>query len=135
MLRIGIDIIEISRFEEVVRTYQDRFLQRIFTKNELIQVGNNIPSLAARFTAKEAVSKALHTGIGIVGWHDIEIVRGKMGEPSLKLYGRAAYISRESHLSNWTLSLTHTKNIAAAVAVAFFNPSLDNYASTFNEEA
>jgi holo-[acyl-carrier protein] synthase len=118
MIRTGIDIIELDRFNLLILRYQYRFLKRIFTKNELLQIGNNVSSLSVRFAAKEAVVKALGTGIGEVSWQDIEILRGGKGEPVLRLYGGAQRIADQQGLKNWSVSLSHTQNIAAAVVVA-----------------
>jgi len=83
----GIDMVEIPRLDGVLRRHGDRFLQRVFTANELSEAGNRTTSLAARFAAKEAVAKALGTGIGRVGWQDIEVLRDFEGQPILHLYG------------------------------------------------
>jgi holo-[acyl-carrier protein] synthase len=118
MIRTGIDIIELDRLNQLILKYQDRFLQRIFTKDELEQIGDNVSSLGVRFAAKEAVVKALGTGIGKVGWLDIEILRGGTGEPMLHLYGSAQRIADQQGLIDWSVSLSHTQNIAVAVVVA-----------------
>jgi len=118
MIRTGIDIIELDRFNQIIIKYQDRFLQRIFTKDELEQIGNNVPSLSVRFAAKEAVVKALGTGIGEVSWLEIEILRGGTGEPMLHLYGNAQRIADQQGLMDWSVSLSHTPKIAVAVVVA-----------------
>jgi holo-[acyl-carrier protein] synthase len=85
---------------------------------ELQQIGASIPSLAGRFAAKEAVAKALGTGIGAISWQEIEILRGPEGEPNLTLNGRALEISRELGLETWSISITHNRTTAAAVVVA-----------------
>ena len=71
MITTGIDIIEIERIEKIVRTYTNRFLNRIYTQEELNYCRGRYPQLAARFAAKEAVRKALGTGTRAVGWQDI----------------------------------------------------------------
>jgi holo-[acyl-carrier protein] synthase len=93
-------------------------LRRIFTSIELAENGKNMASLAARFAAKEAVSKAFGTGIGTISWHDIEICRGTSGEPVLCLHGPAQRLAEEQHLNTWSLSLSHTQNHAVAFVVA-----------------
>ncbi len=75
-LATGVDLVDIERFREVVERHGDRFLLRVFTPQELDEVGANTTSLAARFAAKEAVAKALGTGIGAISWREIEILRG-----------------------------------------------------------
>jgi holo-[acyl-carrier protein] synthase len=74
--------------------------------------------LAARFAAKEAVSKALGTGIGDIGWKDIEVVNGSRREPILRLYREAEVVAEELGLQAWSISLSHTHEHAVAVAVA-----------------
>ena len=86
-LRTGVDLIEIERIEASITRHGDRFLTRVYTPRELDEVGKSIASLAARFAAKEAVSKALGCGIGEVRWVDIEIIHGPHGEPILILHG------------------------------------------------
>lgn len=116
-LRTGIDLIEIKRVEHVIHQYGTRFLARIYTPGELEEVGNNTPSLAARFAAKEAVSKALGVGIGKVSWQEIEVLRGSNNEPILSLHGAAARIAKMHNLTVWSISLSHTRDYAMAVVV------------------
>lgn len=118
-LSTGIDMIEIERIEAAIREHGDRFLERIFTANELAEVGQRAASLAARFAAKEAVAKALGTGIGEVSWREIEIRRGSAGEPRLELYGAAARLAEKQGLGAWSISLSHTHAHAVAIAVGF----------------
>ncbi len=117
-LRTGVDLLEISRLREAVARHGERFMARIFTPLEREQCGENYPSLAARFAAKEAVAKALGTGLGDVSFTDIEIVRGPNGAPNLKLYGRALEVATELKLSEWAISLSHTHEHAVASVVA-----------------
>jgi holo-[acyl-carrier protein] synthase len=118
VLRTGVDLIEIGRFVSAYQRYEQRLLQRLFTPTELAENKNNMASLAARFAAKEAVAKALGTGIGRVAWHDIEICRGASGEPILILHGAARLLADEQHLETWSLSLSHTQYHAIAFVVA-----------------
>ena len=117
-LRTGVDLIDIDRFTHAYLRYDQRFLKRLFTPSELAENGNNMASLAARFAAKEAVAKAFGTGIGHITWHEIEICRGCLGEPILRLYGEAHRLAEEHHLSIWSLSLSHTQTQAIAFVVA-----------------
>ncbi len=73
MIKCGVDTIEIDRLEKINPAIRERFLQRVFTKRELAQARNRNDILSGLFAAKEAVSKALGSGIGLVNWHDIEI--------------------------------------------------------------
>jgi holo-[acyl-carrier protein] synthase len=117
-LATGLDIIEISRIKTVIDRFGARFLERVFTPTELSEAGKSLASLAARFAAKEAVSKALGTGIGMVSWQDIEIRRGSSREPVLYLTGKAAERAEALGLQTWSISLSHTQNYATAVVVA-----------------
>jgi len=114
----GIDLVEIARMQSVIERYGERFLKRVFTPQELAEVGGNIPSLAARFAAKEAVSKALGTGIGAVNWREIEILRGPSREPVLRLHGAAAQLAGLLGFTAWSVSLSHSQSHAIAMAVA-----------------
>ena len=117
-LRTGIDLVEIVRLEEAIRRHGRRFLERIYTPQELTEVGPNLASLAGRFAAKEAVAKALGTGIGLVAWREIEILPGPERAPLLHLHGAAARKAEELGLSTWSISISHTHQYAVAVATA-----------------
>jgi holo-[acyl-carrier protein] synthase len=118
VLRTGIDMIEISRLDEIQPGIKSRFLQRVFTLLELTECQGNSASLAGRFAAKEAVAKALGCGIGPISWFEIEILRGASGEPCLKLYGKAESMANDMGLSIWSVSITHTREYAIASVVA-----------------
>ncbi len=118
MLRTGVDIIEIGRVQSIIERHGRRFLERVYTPAELEETRANLPSLAARFAAKEAVAKALGCGIGKVGWLDIEVRRGASGEPTLHLHGKAHTRAEALHLTEWSLSLSHSRQYAVAFVVA-----------------
>lgn len=118
MIRSGVDIVEVDRIDRAILRYGERFFQRFFTPSELIKAAGHTPALAARIAAKEAVAKALGTGIGEVRWVDIEIDKGPRNEPVLRLHGRAAALALELGLETWSISLSHTHEHAVAVAVA-----------------
>jgi holo-[acyl-carrier protein] synthase len=117
-LASGIDIIEIERVEQAISRYGERFLARIFTLAEQQDCRGNPASLAARFAAKEAAAKALGSGIGPVGWLEIEVLRGTANRPELHLHGRAAELASLLGLSTWSVSLSHSAEIATAVVMA-----------------
>jgi holo-[acyl-carrier protein] synthase len=117
-LATGVDILEMERFEQAIDRHGDRILKRVFTPMELSQVGQNPASLAARFAAKEAVAKALCTGIGPVTWQEIEILRGPDREPVLHLHGAAQTRAAALGLQLWSLSLSHSKTSVVAFVVA-----------------
>ena len=117
-LRTGVDSIELERVEATIQRYGQRFLERVFTPRELADVGENVASLAVRFAAKEATAKALGTGIGDVGWQEIEILRGPARQPNLYLHGRASDLADNLEMETWSLSLTHNRSHAIALVVA-----------------
>jgi len=113
----GIDLIEVGRVREAIERHGVRFLERIYTPKELAEAANSMPSLAARFAAKEAAAKALGCGIGIVRWRDIEILRDANRQPRIILHGPAARRAEEQGLQSWSVSLSHTREHAVAVIV------------------
>ena len=115
MLITGIDIIEIARIGEVLNKYGVRFLNRIYTDSEQKYCKGRAAQLASRFAAKEAVMKALGTGIRGVGWKDIEIKRERGGPPYIQLHGRAR--ASKMGLSEISLSLSHSNDFAVASVV------------------
>ncbi|HEY9086920.1 MAG TPA: holo-ACP synthase [Anaerolineaceae bacterium] len=118
ILRTGVDILEVSRLADVNPAIRRRFLERVFTPLELEQVGHSNESLSGRFAAKEAVSKALGTGIGKVHWQDIEIRRGQYGAPELHLHGFAREVADYLGLTTWSVSITHNRTTVVAFVVA-----------------
>ena len=117
MHAVGVDIIEIGRIAQTVKRGGDRFLLRTYTEGELAYCRGRAPQLAARFAAKEAVMKALGTGIRGVGWRDVEVVRARSGAPSIKLHGRGAKVAKRLALSQVALSLSHSREYAVASVV------------------
>lgn len=118
-LRSGVDVVEVNRIDRAILRHGQRFFDRFYTSQELIDSDGQTPSLAARFAAKEAVAKALGTGIGEVAWKDIEVVAGPHREPTLRLHGQARELAHSMGLTDWAISLSHTEQHAVAVAVAF----------------
>ena len=118
MLAVGVDILEVDRMSRGVERFGDRFCDRFFTTREQEQCGGRADSLAGRFAVKEAVGKALGTGIGDVGWKEIEIVSDESGRPTLTLHGAAARLAAARGLSEWAISLSHTGTHAVGMAVA-----------------
>lgn len=118
-LRSGVDVVEVDRIDKAILRHGQRFFDRFYTRQELIDSDGQTPSLAARFAAKEAVAKALGTGIGEVAWKDIEVVTGPRREPTLRLHGQARELADSLGLTDWAISLSHTDQHAVAVAVAF----------------
>ena len=120
MLRTGVDLIEVERVQATLARYGERFARRVYTDGELAYCEGRVTSLAARFAAKEAVSKML--GVGIqhrdgVDWREIEIVSAHNGDPSLRLHGKAASRAAELGLQEIALSFSHTREHAIAFVV------------------
>jgi holo-[acyl-carrier protein] synthase len=124
IMRTGIDLIELDRLEQLNPAIRARFLKRVFTQRELDQAQERWEALTGLFAAKEAVSKALGTGIGPVAWQEIEILHKFTGEPVLELHGKALQVAENLGLKNWSISITHSRTNAAAVAVAIGETSL-----------
>ena len=118
ILRSGIDTIEISRLDDIDPAIRKRFIARVFTDKEAGQARNRNDVLSGLFAAKEAVSKALGTGIGHVHWRDIEIFHLPTGQPTVILHGNAKIIADQLSLTALTVSISHDRNKAIAVAVA-----------------
>lgn len=123
MLTTGVDLIEIARIKRILARYGDRFLERVFTPTEVLYCHARPAELAARFAAKEAVSKALGVGVRImsrdgIDWREAEIVGDRRGKPLVRLHGRAAQRAAELGLSEWAVSLSHTREHAIAFVVA-----------------
>jgi len=123
MLTVGIDLIEVTRVERVLARYGDRFLERVFTPAEILYCRARPPELAARFAAKEAVAKALGVGVRMIArdginWRDVEVIGDMRGKPFVRLYDRAAERAGELGLTEWAVSLSHTREHAIAFVVA-----------------
>jgi len=118
MLSTGVDMIEVTRIERGISRHGDRFLQRFFTAQEVAYCAGRFTSLAGRFAVKEAVGKALGTGIGDVSWTDIEVVCNERGRPGLVLHNQAKELAKQLGLTEWSISLSHTDTHAIGFAVA-----------------
>lgn len=115
---VGVDIIEISRIQRTYNDFGERFLRRIFTERERDRYRGRVNELAARFAAKEATSKALGTGIIGIRWQEMEVLPNRRGKPILILHGQAAARARSLGLTDFSVSLTHSRTDAMAFVVA-----------------
>jgi holo-[acyl-carrier protein] synthase len=118
MLSVGVDIIEIARVARAVERWGERFLRHVYTPAEAAFCRGRAPELAARFAAKEAVSKALGTGIFGISWGEIEVLPDRRGKPLVTLYGRARARAEALGLREWAISLSHSDDSALAFVVA-----------------
>jgi len=118
---IGVDVVENSRIQKSMDDLGDAFLDRVFTEKERLYCDAMkfaARHYAARFAAKEAISKALGIGIGEnLYWKDMEILRRDTGEPYAILYGRGKEFAKRKGVCKIMISLTHTDHYAAANAV------------------
>jgi holo-[acyl-carrier protein] synthase len=122
-LSVGVDLVELDRVRRAVERHGERFLIRVYTPEERIRYRNRLPELAARFAAKEAVSKAL--GVGLkhitaqgIGFQEVEVLPDPLGKPLVRLSGRARRLAEEQGLQSWAISLSHGREHAIAFVVA-----------------
>lgn len=127
---IGVDIIEVSRIKDLMERKGDRLRGKVFTEAELRYgaEGNkdgNYERLAARFAAKEAVSKALGTGFRGIRWSEIEIVNDPVGRPGVELHGGARALALAVGVEEILLTLSHCREYAVAQAIAIGGDSIE----------
>lgn len=120
VIGVGIDVVDLDRFRMTLAR-RPRLSERLFTAGERSAVEarrDPVPSLAARFAAKEAAMKALGVGLGAFAFHDVEVVRDASGAPSLRVSGAAAALAGERGVTSFLVSITHTDTTAEAVVAA-----------------
>jgi holo-[acyl-carrier protein] synthase len=121
VLGIGVDLVECARIQRSIDRFGDRFLRRVFTDGEIeYSMSMKFPArhLAARFAAKEAVSKAFGTGIGkAMGWRNIDIRKKSSGEPFLVFSGPAQELAVARGVASALVTLSHTEHHAIACIV------------------
>ena len=125
----GIDLVEIARIERMLADHAERFVDRCFDPVEAEYADGaeavRCERLAARFAAKEAVLKALGTGLRSgMEWTDIVMVRDELGAPSIRLGGRVAEVAASKGIEAWQLSLSHAGGFAMASVLAL-GPAAD----------
>lgn len=117
-IAVGIDIIEVGRVRKVFEKHGERFLQRVFTENEAQQCRGKPERLAGRFAAKEAISKALGTGLHGIAWREMEIVQLRSGRPTVTLHGNAKRRAELLGISAFDVSMADLAEFSIAIAVA-----------------
>ncbi len=117
-VEVGVDAIEIERIAAALDRFGLRFLNRIYTERERDRYGNRPAELAARFAAKEAVMKALGTGVRGIRWRDIETLPNRRGKPIVKLHETAAKRARQLGFRHIAISLTHSRSDSIAMVAA-----------------
>ena len=116
----GVDIIEIERIKKVVSS-SNKFVSRVYTNSEIeyFNSRNSNPChLAGTFAAKEAVLKALGTGLRDMDWKDIEIKRNSLGKPIVVLHGNAVVLANSLGIKKMHISISHSRDYAIAQATA-----------------
>jgi holo-[acyl-carrier protein] synthase len=115
---VGIDIIEVDRVRRVYERHGERFLKRVFTEREVQQCRGKVTRLAGRFAAKEAISKALGTGLHGVAWREMEVVQLRSGRPTVRLHGNAKQRAELLGLTAFDVSIADLAQFSIAIAVA-----------------
>jgi holo-[acyl-carrier protein] synthase len=125
-LRVGMDLVQISRIDESLQRFGERFLRKLFTDGEIAYARQSETGtserLAARFAAKEAAIKAFSFSDAGIGWRDIEVCKLPDGACRLALHGKAAQQASQLGVSDIALSLSHDGDYASAVVTALCEP-------------
>ena len=119
---LGVDLVDVKEAERLLGRWGDRLLRRLLTDAEreyVLRFERPAQYLAVRLAAKEAVFKALQgiPGAREVRWRHIEVMRGRDGRPSIQLHGEAARLTEAAGVVRISLSLSHTRRTAGAVAL------------------
>ena len=114
---VGVDVVDVERFALALER-RPRLAQRLFTARECEDAARRPERLAARFAAKEAVLKALGSGLGDASFRSIEVQRAPSGAPQLVLHDEALALARSRGVASWHLSMSHTATTATAFVVA-----------------
>lgn len=118
MIYTGVDLIEIERIGQTYQRFGERFLRRCYTEGEQAYARGRAPQLASRFAAKEAVMKALGTGVHGVAWTEVEVVRERGRAPEIVLHRRAKIRAERMGIIRIAVSLSHSRDFAIASVVA-----------------
>ena len=128
VIGVGTDIIDIDRMAQALARHGQRFVQHVFCHEEQAAAPEGVGAAAyyaGRWAAKEAVAKALGTGIGTAcAWRDVYIARSQTGAPVVELSGRAAQTATARGIANLHVSISHERRVACAVAIAESLPSI-----------
>ncbi len=120
ILDIGVDIVEIDRIQDAINK-NDRFLYKLFTEKEIDYFKSKnfrVETIAGNFAAKEAISKAIGTGIRKFKFSDIEILRNDLGKPIVKTYNNLNQICIDFNVLEIKVSISHSEKYAVANAIA-----------------
>ena len=117
LVSLGTDVVDLDRFRLALRRTPG-MVERVFTEGErayALRKRDPTERLAARFAVKEATMKALGVGLGAFKFHDVEVVKARSGEPSLRLSGAAVDLAARRGINDWKVSITHSDLIALAI--------------------
>lgn len=120
ILDIGVDIVEIDRIKDAINK-NDRFLYKLFTEKEIDYFKSKnfrVETIAGNFAAKEAISKAIGTGIRKFKFSDIEVLRNDLGKPTVKTYNNLNQICIDFNVLEIKVSISHSEKYAVANAIA-----------------
>lgn len=121
IIGLGIDLVDCERIQNSIERFGERFLQRVFTDGEIAYCNSmkfSARHFAARFAAKEALSKAFGTGIGhAMGWRDLDVQKRESGEPFVVLSGGAEMMAKERQVARIWISLSHTEQSGMATII------------------
>lgn len=115
IIGVGNDIIEIDRVKKACENRA--FLTRCFTENEIRELGDSIDSLAGNYAVKESVAKAFGTGFRGIELTEIEVLRNKLGAPTVNLYGNAEKLAKELDVKKVFVTISNLKDLVSAVVV------------------
>ncbi len=118
VLGVGLDLVEVNRVRAAIARWDRRFLQRLYTSEELECCRGQARRLAGRLAAKEAVLKAMGTGLRLGNWREIAVTRDELGAPQVSVGGRLGEEARRRGIERFMVSITHTAELAAAVVIA-----------------
>ena len=122
MLITGVDIISVNRIERILLENRDSFYNRIFTEKEIDYIykkGHKATTVAGLFAAKEAISKSIGTGIGLIGWKDMEILHKSKGKPYVNFSNKGKEIILEMGIKEIQISISHESDFAIAFALGY----------------
>lgn len=117
ILGLGTDIMEIDRFHQAVARHGERILKRLFTSEELTLCAGAEHRLAARFAAKEALLKALGTGLRAVSWQEMGVLSDGLGAPCFRVTGRVEEALRAMGVARVHVSLSHSRSYVVAQVI------------------
>jgi holo-[acyl-carrier protein] synthase len=126
-LRVGTDLVQVSRIAESIATFGEKFTRRLFTENEIVYATSSealqAERFAARFAAKEATIKALNLVDVGFDWKEIEVLRDGAGHCTLALHGVAKEAAVRARVTELCVSLSHDGGYAIATVILLAAPA------------